>query len=217
MALHLDGAVAERHRLAPREHSALVLPMVEELLAGSELALGALDAIAFSRGPGSFTGVRIAAAVAQGLALGADLPLVPVSTLLSLAQGGYRQSGGRHLLPALDARMDELYWAAVEMTGEVPRFLVDEQVAPPSRVQAPVRNDWVAVGSGWDAHLEALMPRFQPTLVLHQQQIHAQDVAAVGAALFIDKGGVPPERALPVYLRDRVARKSGERFPQPPG
>ncbi len=208
VALALDGDAIWRYRVAPRQHSELVLPMAAELLEEAGLPLSRLDAIAFSRGPGSFTGVRIATAVAQGLALGADLPLVPVSTLLSLAQGAFREAGAAHVLAALDARMGELYWAAVEVGDEGPRLLSEERVAPPPRVTAPGRDDWVAVGSGWDAHLEALMPRFRPVRVLHGWQIHARDVAAVGAVERARGGGVPPERALPVYLRNEVAKKS---------
>ncbi len=208
VALQLGGECRWRHRVAPRRHGELLLPMVEALFAEADLDLGELDAIAFSRGPGSFTGVRIATAVAQGLALGADLPLVPVSGLAALAWGAFREIGAGHVLAALDARMGELYWMAAAVSSEGVEALADEQVAPPPRVRAASRGDWVAVGSGWDAHLQALAPRFRPARVLHQRQIHARDVAALGAILFRSRGGVPPEEALPVYLRDQVARKS---------
>ena len=212
VALRLEGETLFRFRDAPRQHSALVLPMVSELLAEAGLGLGDLDAIAFSRGPGSFTGIRIATAVAQGLALGAGLPLVPVSTLLALAQGAFVETGARHLLPALDARMGELYWAAVEMGDEGPALLTEEKVVPPPRAEAPGRDDWVGVGSGWDAHLEALAPRFRPRRVLHQWQIRARDVAAVGVFLLAAGAAVPAEAARPVYLRNRVAKKSASQL-----
>ena len=214
VALRLERESVSRFRDVPRQHSALVLPMVSEVLAEAGLGLRDLDAIAFSRGPGSFTGIRIATAVAQGLALGADLPLVPVSTLLALAQGAHAETGAGHLLPALDARMGELYWAAVEMRPQGPSLLVEERVVPPPRAEAPDRTDWVAVGSGWDAHLEALAPRFRPARVLHQWRIRATDVAAVGASLWAAGAAVPVEAAQPVYLRNQVAKKSaGELLP----
>jgi len=208
VALLSGGEAASRRRLAPREHSRLLLPMVGELLAEAGTTLAQLDGIAFSRGPGSFTGVRICTAVAQGLALGADLPLVPVSSLLALAQGAVREVGARRVLAALDARMGELYWAAVAFGDGAPLVLAGEMVAPPSRVKAPAREDWVAVGSGWDSYLELLMPRFRPLQVLHERQVHAIDVATIGAEVLAAGGGVPVEEALPVYLRNEVARKS---------
>ena len=99
-ALLIDGKIIERYQVQPRMHSQLILPMMNELLAEAGVALTALDAIAFGRGPGAFTGVRIAVGVAQGAAFAADLPVVPVSTLAALAQGAVRESGGRRLLPA---------------------------------------------------------------------------------------------------------------------
>lgn len=109
-ALYISGEIRLRYQVEPRRHSELILPMMDALLAEAEIALSALDALAFGCGPGSFTGVRIATGVVQGAAFGADLPVVPVSTLAALAQRRYREQGEKHLLPAYDARMDELYW-----------------------------------------------------------------------------------------------------------
>ena len=109
-ALYIDGQVEERYALAPRQHAALILPMVESLLASAELTVSGLDALAFGQGPGAFTGVRIAASAAQGIAFAADLPVVPVSTLAAQACGAMRDTNGAHAMVALDARMDEVYW-----------------------------------------------------------------------------------------------------------
>ncbi len=197
-----------RHEETPRRHSERILPMVASLLAEAGLTLTQLDGIAFSRGPGAFTGVRIATAVAQGLALGADLPLAPVSTLVALAEGARRECGAAHVLSALDARMGELYWAAVTFDPHGRAgFMAPEQVAPPPRVRAPQREDWVALGSGWDAHAEALLPRFRPVRLLRDRKIQARDVARQGGFVLEAGGGVAPAAALPVYLRDEVARK----------
>jgi len=209
-ALLLDGALLERHELAPRRHGERLLPLIAELLAEAQWSLGALDAIAFGRGPGAFTGVRIATGVAQGLALGADLPLVPVSSLMALARGAYRRQGAPvEVLAALDARMGELYWAPVAVTEEQTHLLDQEQVAPPSRVRAPAGRTWVAIGSGWDAHLEGLAPRFRPQTVFHGAQIQARDLAVVGAQGWERGEAVAPEQALPRYLRNEVAQKPG--------
>jgi tRNA threonylcarbamoyladenosine biosynthesis protein TsaB len=205
----VEGEIHFRFKIAPRQHGELLLPMVDELLAEAELAVTHLDGIAFSRGPGSFTGIRIATGVAQGIALGADLPVIPVSTLLALAQGAVRETGARRVLAALDARMGELYWAAVERNEDGLQLLGNETVAPPPRVTAPVHEDWIATGSGWDSYLEALMPRFRPAKVLHARQIHARDLAELGLVALARGEGVPAEQALPVYLRDQVASRPG--------
>ncbi|MFZ4702392.1 MAG: tRNA (adenosine(37)-N6)-threonylcarbamoyltransferase complex dimerization subunit type 1 TsaB, partial [Candidatus Methylumidiphilus sp.] len=109
-ALYLDGEITERYQLAPQQHNKLILPMIQSLLAEADLKLHQLDALAFGRGPGSFTGVRIAAGIVQGLAFGADLPVAPVSTLAAMAQEVFAESDSQYALPCIDARMGEVYW-----------------------------------------------------------------------------------------------------------
>ena len=116
-ALFLDGVIEQRLDPTPRRHGELLLPMMQALLESAGIGLDALDAIAFGRGPGSFTGVRIAVAVAQGGAFGAGCPTVPVSTLAAMAVGEYRRTGRRRVLAALDARMGEVYWGVYERSG----------------------------------------------------------------------------------------------------
>ncbi|UCE90616.1 MAG: tRNA (adenosine(37)-N6)-threonylcarbamoyltransferase complex dimerization subunit type 1 TsaB, partial [Pseudomonadota bacterium] len=112
VALAVDGDVRDRFEIAPRGHAGLVLPMAKALLAEAGLGLRELDALVFGRGPGAFTGLRIAAGVVQGLAYGAELPVVPVSSLATLAQGVSAQTGASDVLAVFDARMGEVYWGA---------------------------------------------------------------------------------------------------------
>lgn len=213
-ALYLDGEVSLRYQVKARGHSELILGMMDELLAEAGLKVRELDALAFGRGPGSFTGVRIATGVAQGTAFGADLPVVPVSTLAALAQRGFREHGERRLLPAYDARMGELYWAAYEINADGLAELVNaEQVIPAEAVTAPLGSGWFGLGSGWAAYgdelskrLSGAISRFDPDLLCS-----AHDIALLGVAGFAAGQAVAPELALPVYLRDNVAQKSAVR------
>lgn len=205
VALLLEGEVHERYEVAPRRHAALVLPMVEALLSEAGLTLAALDAIAFGRGPGAFTGVRIAAGVVQGLALGADLPVLPVSTLTALAEGARRETGAQRIAAAIDARMDEVYWSCVVWEGEEWRSVIAECVVPPAAVSLPPGDAWHGIGSGWEAYAEVLVPRFGGALSAWATALpRARDVAALGARDFVRGLARPAEQALPVYLRDRV-------------
>ena len=214
-ALLLDGAVMARFEVAPRRHSALILPMMEDLLRAGGVQLGELDALAFARGPGSFTGVRIAAAIAQGAAFGAGLPVVPVSSLQALAAGHCRRSGAEAVLVALDARMREIYWGAFERAGdELPQPMIAEAVCAADQVIVPARPDWQGAGSGWGPYREILERRCDGLgAVDATAQIEAVDVAALAAASFAAGEAVAAEDALPVYLRDEVAWASPNQSP----
>lgn len=206
-ALLLEGVITQRLELAPRRHGELILGMLQALLEGGGLRLSDLDAIAFGRGPGSFTGVRIAVAVAQGLAFGAGLHTAPVSTLAALAQGEYRRSGRQRILAALDARMGEVYWGCFELGPRavmVPRGR--ELVCPPDQVPIPLGMGWWGVGPGWAAHAEALGTRIGYAVegVSQDAICEAQDIVGIGAVAAGEGALVAPELACPVYLRDRV-------------
>jgi len=205
-ALWLDGEVAGRYEEAPRRHVELILPMVQELLARAGLRMQGLDGIAFGAGPGSFTGVRIAVSAAQGFALAAGLPLVPVSSLAALAARAV--AGGAHrVYVTQDARMGEVYWGAYECADDaVPGSLIEETVVAPEAVEVPPGADWHAAGSGWAAHADTLAARTgRPLTMAGDAQVHAADVACVAAHQFAAGLAVPAEQALPVYLRDKVA------------
>ena len=207
----LDGArLEERFELAPREHARLLLPMVASLLDGAGLALADLDAVAFGRGPGSFTGVRIAAGMAQGLAFAAGLPVVPVSSLAALAQQA-ADAGHARVLAAIDARMGEVYWGAFVAGDDglvVPAG--EERVCPPDAVPAPDGSGWFGAGSGWATYAEVLHKRLGAAVAASDGSHfpHAGAVARLAAPRLAAGGALPADQALPVYLRDRVAQKA---------
>lgn len=208
-ALYLDGEVCEEFRLAPRQHATLLLAMLDSLLVDAGLNLADLDAVAFGRGPGAFTGVRIATGVVQGIAFASELPVVPVSTLAALAQGAYREFGCERTAAAIDARMDEVYWASYEVKDGNAVALGRELVTPPSNVPMLEGRDWCGIGSGWLTYRDELIER-QGNVVTQVQggcYPHAQDIATLAAAVLADGRVVTAEQALPIYLRDQVVRK----------
>ncbi len=205
-----NGLVHERFEIAPRQHAQLLLAMVDEVLAQAAWALTDLNAIAFGRGPGSFTGVRIAAATAQGLAFGIDRPVVPVSSLAALAQAAFDAHGARRCAAAFDARMEEVYFGAFEIqSGGVAEAVTREQVCPPEEVTLPPGGAWSGVGPGWDAYGERLRTRLGDRVseVYPAALPRARDVAALAAVAFSRGEAVSAEAALPVYLRDRVTQR----------
>jgi len=210
-ALLLDGRVLEEFALAPRQHTQMILPMVQRVLAGAGVRLHDLDGIAFARGPGAFTGLRIAAGVTQGLALGADLPVMPVSSLAALAHGVWRVHGADKVLTALDARMHEVYWGVWRVLGEgdVQAEGAGECVLAPASAPVPNMADWFAAGSGWSAYADVLLPRFAAVLRAVDADMlpRAHDVALIAAHQVMQHGWLPAAQALPVYLRDNVADK----------
>ncbi|MFZ4789802.1 MAG: tRNA (adenosine(37)-N6)-threonylcarbamoyltransferase complex dimerization subunit type 1 TsaB [Candidatus Competibacteraceae bacterium] len=205
-AVWVDGAVLERYELAPRRHAALILPMLEAVLAEAGLSVKQLDAIAVGRGPGAFTGVRIAIGIAQGIAFAADLPVAPISTLAALALGAAREFGYSHLAAALDARMGEVYWGAYAVTGHTVELLGEEQCCPPTAVAAPP-GDWFGAGSGWLAYPEALAQRLATKNWQGNRYPRAGDVAWLAATPGRRSDWVSADQALPVYLRNRVANR----------
>lgn len=212
-ALYLDGAVLERYELAPQRHNRLILPMIEALLAEAGMSLGQMDALAFGRGPGSFTGVRIATGVAQGLAFGADLPVAPVSTLAALAQEAFAETTAGFAFPCIDARMGEVYWGAYRRGDDgLAAAVVAESVGPADAVALPDDALGYGVGSGFGTYGEILGARLGASLagVMSGRFPRASHIAVLGAATVSRGGCVAAQDAQPVYLRDKVAKKPGE-------
>lgn len=202
-ALWLDGLVAADGVEAGQRHSELLLPMIDGLLRRTGVTLASLDAIAFGEGPGSFTGLRIACGVAQGLAFGADKPVVGVGTLLALAQA----SGAEAAACCLDARMKEVYFAAYRREGDDWTTVHPPGLYAPASLPRLPDGPWVGCGNGYAAHGETLASGFATQLQAMADVAvpHAREIATLAAAKFAQTGGRPAEEALPLYIRDKVA------------
>ena len=210
-ALLNQQQIDARFEIAPRDHTQRILPLIEELLLAQQLDLTQLDALAFGRGPGSFTGVRIGIGIAQGLALGAALPMIGISTLATLAEGAWRLQGATRVLTAIDARMGEVYWAEYQRDesgvwqGETSESVLSPEAAL-TRMQA-LSGEWMTAGTGWQAY-----PALQQghALTLHASEVTlpaAEDMLPL-ATLALQQGmTLQPENAEPTYLRNEVAWK----------
>jgi tRNA threonylcarbamoyladenosine biosynthesis protein TsaB len=209
VALLANGEVREREALEARAQSELLLPMIDSLLSEAGLRLDQLDALVVGRGPGSFTGVRLAVGVAQGLAYGAQLRVIPVSDLAMLAQAAIAGQQCDHVLACMDARMEEVYWCSF-VRGEdgLVTPLQQERLGPPDSVLPAVSAPFVGVGTGWTRH-EQLRTRLATSLVaLAPYHLpRARDAVTLAAPLWRAGEMLAPEQVLPVYLRDEVATR----------
>jgi len=208
VALLHEGRVLSHYEVIPRLHAQKLLPMIQQVLAQAGIAPGAVDAIAFGRGPGAFTGVRIAIGVVQGLAFALDRPVLGVSNLAALAQGAWRRHGEARVAAAIDARMDEVYWGCYQQQAGEMRLCGTEAVLPPHAVQLPADNleGWYGAGTGWGyADRLAVKPRQFDALALP----HAEDVLALATFGWARGEAVAADQAQPVYLRDNVATPKG--------
>ena len=200
--------------ITPRAHTRLILPMIESVLKQATLQLSELDAIAFGCGPGAFTGVRIATGIAQGLALAANKPLMPVSTLAALAQKAYQETKVTQVLVALDARMGEMYWGQYSLQAGRMQLENTEQVIAPTSVPLPNRGQWLGVGSAWSVYAddlaEHLAAYLSTTPALADYLPEAKYIAEL-ARLDSLATALAPELAQPVYLRNKVAQTTLER------
>jgi tRNA threonylcarbamoyladenosine biosynthesis protein TsaB len=221
-ALLIDGVMRTREKRLERGHAGQILVLVDELLREAGVALGMLDALAFGRGPGAFTGLRLAASVAQGLAFGAGLPVVPVSDLRALAQRALEADAGlAQVLVCTDARMREVYWGCFSRNAVGLAVAAgDERVSAPGGVQLP--DAWrqeaegspagglkrlaglCGAGAGFAVYPELRNLVASGTPILDSLLPRAEEVARLGVAEVRENRALPPEEALPVYLRDNV-------------
>lgn len=174
VALQHNGKLTSLDELSPRTHTQRILPMIDELLAQANISIKQVDALVFGRGPGSFTGVRVGVGIAQGLAMGANLPVVPISNLLAMAQAAYEQTGATNVVALIDARMNEIYFAQYERVGQIWQEMVTEQVCSPESAinQIQLKANTVVVGTGWAAYsqfAEAKLP-FQSVILPYLRQ-----------------------------------------------
>ena len=211
LALSLNGGIFSRDIHAGQSHSKQILPVLRELLDEAKVSLNDLDGIAFGAGPGSFTGLRIACGVAQGLAFGSNLPVVEVSTLEALAQ----QSGEQKVITCLDARMGEVYYAAYIKNGEFWNEVHAPTLYKPDQVPALTGDDWVGIGTGWTAYSEALQQAYATQLKTKPltENVHptAVAIAELALPLFAEGKAKPAHEVAPIYIRNKVALKTSER------
>lgn len=213
-ALLTDTQLFAEYEVTPRAHTKLILPMVEKVLADGQCELAAVDAIAFGRGPGAFTGVRIGTGVVQGLALAADCPVIPVSTLAAMAFDAHQQFRIKHLRVAMDARMGEVYWGEYQWQQGTVQLIGEEQVIAPDQVSGEQMPDqWAAVGNGWDVFASELSARFSVKPELTHTAIYPSAAAIAQLAVVAWQRGdvVDAAEAQPVYLRNKVALTTRER------
>lgn len=217
VALLRGGAKTHLAQFAQREHTKHILPMVDEILAQADITLHQVDALVFGRGPGSFTGVRIGAGIAQGLAFGADLPVIPVSNLAAMAQAAYVQYQAENVLTAIDARMNEVYfaqWQAQKVRSDFGEFLdwqpmIAEQVCSPSNVIEQVaqqhHENAVLVGTGWAAYPELKEANLgKATEITLPSALYMLDLAL---PKWFAGETISPLEIEPIYLRNEVTWK----------
>lgn len=213
-ALSINGEIRELYEVAANQHSKLILPMVDRLMAEAGLMPQDLDALAFGRGPGSFTGIRIATGVIQGIAYALDLPVVPVSNLAAIAQDFFDNNHEDIAFVAADARMDEIYWGVYQRNDNgFAELIGQEAVTRPDKIEFPDLSGVVGIGTGWLKHSQALLMCLGHKI--NRYETHnlprASSIAKLGLKGFHQGHAVPAECALPVYLRDKVAKKETER------
>lgn len=217
VALLRGGEKTHLAQFAQREHTKHILPMVDEILAQAGITLRQVDALVFGRGPGSFTGVRIGAGIAQGLAFGAELPVIPVSNLAAMAQAAYVQYQAENVLTAIDARMNEVYfaqWQAQKVRSDFGEFLdwqpvIAEQVCSPSKAIEQVvqqhRENAVLVGTGWAAYPELNDANLgKATEITLPSALYMLDLAL---PKWFAGETISPLEIEPIYLRNEVTWK----------
>ena len=196
VALFVDGEITGLEVRAGHRHSELALPMMDQLLGARDLKARDLDAVAFGAGPGAFTGLRIACGLAQGLAVARGLPVIGISSLEAIAQ----ESGATRVVACIDARMREVYYAALARDGERWREVVPVQCLSPQALELPAGEGWVGCGSGFAVYgalgLDRVLPEVHPTAIA---------VAQLAAPRLQAGEGVDAAQAAPIYVRDKVA------------
>jgi tRNA threonylcarbamoyladenosine biosynthesis protein TsaB len=212
VALSCNAELISRSEFAPRRHAELLLPMCEEVLAEAGVSRGQLDAIAVGRGPGAFTGVRLAISAAQGMALALDLPVIPVSSLAALACDAPIDENV--ILAVIDARMGEVYAATFRRDSDgLVQATSEERVGSAEMLKLAAGQRWSVIGTGWDTYADMIRSRLGSAPVWAQGKCYPQAarIAQLAMREWVAGNGLAPELALPVYLRDKVAFTIEER------
>ena len=211
-ALLYQGELFTRVEMTQRGHSELILGMMDDLFKQAEISISEIEALAFGRGPGSFTGVRVGVGVAQGVAFARDIPVIPVSSLASLAQQVADTLQVEYIGVAMDARMGEIYCASYRCVDGTVTLLDKEQVCPPEQFIPISDQQWVGVGTGWGVYDEVLRQNFAGKLSNISVEHYPNASSVIKLAQIEIKAGrlLSADQAMPVYLRNNVAKKKGE-------
>lgn len=209
LALWLNGEVVSREERAEQNHSEVLLPLLDAFLHENRVSLDQLHGIAFGAGPGSFTGLRIACGVAQGLAFAKDLPVAGICTLKALAEA----MPGEKIIACLDARMGEIYHAAYEKSGNSWRAVSEPGLCTPEQAPPVSGGGWIGCGSGFAVYGEKLRQRYHGhlTQVVADAVPRAREMARLAVSVLERGEGCKAEQAAPLYLRNKVALKTFER------
>jgi tRNA threonylcarbamoyladenosine biosynthesis protein TsaB len=206
-ALSIHGEVRELFEIAPQRHAELILPMIEQLLLQAGIKLKQLDAICIGHGPGSFMGARIAVGIAQGLAFGAHLPVISISTLQVLAQTAYQQSQRPEIIAAWDARMNAVYWGIYRLNGGIMTAVQVDALNEPQALAIPPQGRWLLAGNAWQTYrhqLEKMVSYYDELTGIFPR---AAAMVPLAEALYREGKTLNPLEVEPVYLRNDVAHK----------
>ena len=211
-ALFYDGRLYEVSELTQRGHSELILGMMDKLFEQADTTISSVEAIAFGRGPGSFTGVRVGVSVAQGIAFARNIPVIPISSLAAVAQQGIYLADTDRFAVAIDARMGEIYCAHYKRVEKVVILLDEERVCSPINFLPINEKKTIGMGTGWRTYATELTRQFSAQLANIKPEAYPMASGIVELAQVEIAAGrlLPAEQALPVYLRDNVAKKKAE-------
>ena len=213
VALFHRGEKTHINELAQRTHTKQILPMIDEVLANSGLRLNQVDALAFGRGPGSFTGVRVGAGIAQGLAFGADLPVIPISNLTAMAQAAFELHQAENVVAVIDARMNEVYFSQLvreKVRSDFEEFfqwreIITEQVCSPEQAIKQLRDDNAfRVGTGWTAYSQFTEKNLTSSDIALPNALYMLELARVE---YLQKRTISALEIEPIYLRNEVTWK----------
>lgn len=212
VALLYNGQRFEEKTLIQRGHSDLILGMIDTLFQQAGCSIADIDVLAFGRGPGSFTGVRVGVSVAQGIAFARDIPVVGISTLAAVALNAALKHDVTTVAVAMDARMGEIYCAHYQIDGELVHLLDSEKVCPPQDFLPLAQSEWFGAGTAWSVYEAELTQQFGQQLITSDATClpEASCILRLAESEIAADKFMSAEQALPVYLRDNVAKKKAE-------